>query len=124
MHALLSLMYKHSRKFDLDTMRDSDDHTRSGDGDDTPAATLFKEKVMIAGRAYPVSVDESERAIISQIEREINENIRDFQSKYANLSVQDCLAMMIISDRIEHVKEVDPLSTKIDTINNLILGQV
>lgn len=64
----------------------------------------LKLKVNIAGRQYPMSVNEDEEEIIRNAGKQINDMIREFELKYDIRDKQDALAMcalQIFSKSIE-----------------------
>ncbi len=50
-------------------------------------------KVVVAGRSYPLSVNESEQAKVLQAAEDINRSIKMLQDNYAVKDMQDLLAM-------------------------------
>jgi len=50
-------------------------------------------KVIVAGRTYPLTVNENEEAIIMKAAEEINKSIKALQDSYAVKDMQDLLAM-------------------------------
>lgn len=50
-------------------------------------------KVVVAGRTYPLTVEESEQAAIIGASEDINRRIKVLQENYAVKDVQDLLAM-------------------------------
>ncbi len=74
----------------------------------------------IAGKAYPVVVNEEEAKYIREIERRISEDILSFQTKYAGISTNDCLAMLLISKNVEFYQyqiEKEELNNQLDDLN-------
>ncbi len=57
--------------------------------------------ITIGGKTYPMVVNPEEEALVRQVEREIQEKILEFQNAYSGLSVQDCLAMSLITTKVE-----------------------
>ena len=53
-------------------------------------------KVKIAGRYYPLSIQQEEEATLRQAEARIQANIDAFQEKYGVKDVQDLLAMTLL----------------------------
>jgi cell division protein ZapA len=50
-------------------------------------------KVVVAGRSYPLSVNESEQAKVLKAAEDINRSIKMLQDNYAVKDMQDLLAM-------------------------------
>ncbi|MFA5575008.1 MAG: cell division protein ZapA [Brumimicrobium sp.] len=50
-------------------------------------------KIVIAGRKYPLTINESEEDIVLQAVTDINDNIKRLQESYAVKDMQDLLAM-------------------------------
>lgn len=50
-------------------------------------------KVMVAGRSYPLTVNEGEEARVTKAAEEINKSIKMLQENYAVKDMQDLLAM-------------------------------
>jgi cell division protein ZapA len=50
-------------------------------------------KVVVAGRNYPLTVDESEKAAVEKAAEDINRRIQILRDNYAVKDVQDLLAM-------------------------------
>ncbi len=50
-------------------------------------------KVVVAGRNYPLTVDESEKASVEKAAEDINRRIQVLRDNYAVKDVQDLLAM-------------------------------
>lgn len=74
----------------------------------------------VAGKAYPVVVNEEEAKYIREIERRINEDILSFQTKYAGITTNDCLAMLLISKNVEfyqHQIEKESINNQLDELN-------
>lgn len=57
--------------------------------------------VHIAGRQYPLKVNEADAQIIRQIADEVNEKINYFQRTYANRDKQDCLSMALLTYAVD-----------------------
>lgn len=57
--------------------------------------------ITIGGKTYPMVVHPEEEALVRQVEREIQDKIQEFQNAYSGLSVQDCLAMSLITTKVE-----------------------
>lgn len=50
-------------------------------------------KIVIAGRSYPLTINESEEEVVLKAVEDINSNIQRLQSSYAVKDMQDLLAM-------------------------------
>lgn len=50
-------------------------------------------KVMVAGRSYPLTVNEGEEARVTKAAEDINKSIKILQDNYAVKDMQDLLAM-------------------------------
>lgn len=57
--------------------------------------------VIIAGRPYPLKVDEESEDSIRQIAKDINDKINDFQLNYNKKDKQDCLAMALLTYAVD-----------------------
>jgi cell division protein ZapA (FtsZ GTPase activity inhibitor) len=53
-------------------------------------------KVKIAGRYYPLNIQQEEEATLKQAEAKIQSNIDAFQEKYGVKDMQDLLAMTLL----------------------------
>ena len=84
--------------------------------------------VVIAGRPYPLKVQERDEPSIRKIVNEINEKVNDFQLTYTNKDKQDCLAMAALSYAVDNFKtrlsnvalEDDVLVQKLESIDILL----
>ncbi|MDX1476225.1 MAG: cell division protein ZapA [Saprospiraceae bacterium] len=61
-------------------------------------------EVTIAGRPFPLKVEENEETLVMQVVDEINQKVRDFQKTYRNKDRQDCLSMALLTYAIEYNK--------------------
>lgn len=83
-------------------------------------------QVMIAGRTYPIKVEEKDIPSIRRVVEEINNKVKDFQLTYINKDRQDCLAMTLLTYAVElqDVKVADTskdqINAKIDHLDKLI----
>ncbi|MBW7867794.1 MAG: cell division protein ZapA [Brumimicrobium sp.] len=50
-------------------------------------------KIVIAGRSYPLTVNEEEEVLVQKAVNDINSNIQKLQENYAVKDMQDLLAM-------------------------------
>ncbi len=64
-------------------------------------AKLRKISVTIAGREYPVRVQESEVDMIVRIARDINKKLQDLQLQYNKNDLQDCMSMTLLTYAVE-----------------------
>ncbi len=84
--------------------------------------------VVIAGRPYPLKVQERDEPSIRKIVNEINEKVNDFQLTYTNKDKQDCLAMAALTYAVDNFKtrlsnvalEDDVLVQKLENIDTLL----
>lgn len=53
--------------------------------------------VMIAGRNYPLKINEQEEMRIKKVAQEINQKINEFQIKYSSKMKQDWMAMALLT---------------------------
>ena len=60
--------------------------------------------VVIAGRPYPLKVQERDEPSIRKIVDDINGKTNDFQLTYSNKDKQDCLAMAALTYAVENFK--------------------
>lgn len=58
-------------------------------------------EVHIAGRQYPLKVNEADAEIIREIADSVNEKISYFQRTYANRDKQDCLSMALLTFAVD-----------------------
>lgn len=57
--------------------------------------------ITIGGKTYPMVIKQTEEALIRKVEKEIQQSILEFQKAYAGLTIQDCLAMALITKGTE-----------------------
>ena len=57
--------------------------------------------VLIAGRPYPLRVEEDNEDSIRQIAKEVNDKISDFQLNYNKKDKQDCLSMALLTYAVD-----------------------
>jgi cell division protein ZapA (FtsZ GTPase activity inhibitor) len=57
--------------------------------------------VLIAGRPYPLRVEEADEASMRQIVKEVNDKINDFQLNYNKKDKQDCLSMALLTYAVD-----------------------
>lgn len=84
--------------------------------------------VVIAGRPYPLKVQDRDEPSIRKIVNEINEKVNDFQLTYTNKDKQDCLAMAALTYAVDNYKtrlsnvalEDDVLVQRLENIDILL----
>jgi len=87
--------------------------------------------VLIAGRPYPLRVEEADEASIRQIVKEVNDKISNFQLNYNKKDKQDCLSMALLTYAVDLHKwrtgkqqlenqESIPDNTKMNAVTNKI----
>jgi len=59
--------------------------------------SLISQIIQIAGEKYPVRLTNVESQLAGEIEKEINQKIKDFQLKFMVKSKQDVLAMLLLT---------------------------
>lgn len=74
-------------------------------------------KVKIAGRYYPLNIQQEEEATLRQAEAKIQSNIDAFQEKYGVKDMQDLLAMTLL--QMATKSQQAPISTDNSTITQL-----
>jgi cell division protein ZapA len=63
-------------------------------------------KVVVAGRNYPLTVEESEKAVVEKAAEDINRRIQILRDSYAVKDVQDLLAMTALQIAVKkHASE-------------------
>lgn len=83
-------------------------------------------KVLIAGRHYPVIIEDENEQLIEEVVNDLNSKLKEFQATYHNKDIQDCLAMLLLSNAVDSRKhksiqyEQGELSEKLDQINLLL----
>lgn len=84
--------------------------------------------VVIAGRPYPLKVQERDEPSIRKIVDEINGKVNDFQLTYTNKDKQDCLAMAALTYAVDNFKtrlsnvalEDDVLVEKLKNVDSIL----
>ncbi|MCB0570173.1 MAG: cell division protein ZapA [Phaeodactylibacter sp.] len=82
--------------------------------------------VLIAGRPYPLKINESDEPAIRRIVKEVNEKVNRFQLAYTNKDKQDCLSMALLTYAVDlhKAKQLpgnDPaLSTRLSGLEALL----
>lgn len=60
--------------------------------------SMHNVPIVLAGRSYPVLVDENELDRVTTINERLNQELADLQGRYSNqLNTQDLLAMLLIT---------------------------
>ena len=95
-------------------------------------------KVLIAGRPYPLKVEQAEEEAIRQIVKEVNDKVTDFQMAYNKKDKQDCLSMALLTYAVDLHKwrtgilqldsatlnsqdsQADAVSSKLEQIDQLL----
>ncbi|MFT4665227.1 MAG: cell division protein ZapA (FtsZ GTPase activity inhibitor) [Polaribacter sp.] len=57
--------------------------------------------VLIAGRPYPLRVEEADETSVRQIVKEVNEKTSNFQLNYNKKDKQDCLSMALLTYAVD-----------------------
>ena len=61
-------------------------------------------QVYIAGRSYPLKVNEEDAAAIMKIAEDVNDKIQYFQRTHSNRDKQDCLSMALLTYAVDLYK--------------------
>lgn len=56
--------------------------------------------ITIGGKSYPMIIQSEEEALVRKAEKEIQHSILEFQKAYTGLTLQDCMAMAIITQGV------------------------
>ena len=86
---------------------------------------LESVSVNIAGRSYPLKVEEHEIEIIEEVVKGINSKVREFQRVYSGKDVQDCLAMALLTyvvdiEKLNTQAPDEELTEKVKALNTLV----
>ena len=65
-------------------------------------------KVTIAGRAFPVKVDDHEEKLVKDLEQELNTKILEFQNNYPGRDKLDCVIMTLLTYTFDDKKSDKP----------------
>ena len=57
--------------------------------------------VLIAGRPYPLKIDEADEPKIRKIVKEVNDKINRFQLTYTSKDKQDCITMALLTYAVD-----------------------
>jgi cell division protein ZapA len=68
-------------------------------------------KVVVAGRNYPLTVEESEKAAVEKAAEDINRRIQVLRDNYAVKDVQDLLAMTVLQVAVKKLNSETPSQT-------------
>ncbi len=71
-------------------------------------------KVVIAGRNYPLTIDESEKASVERAAEDINKRIQFLKDNYAVKDVQDLLAMTALQVAVKKPSADTSPKAKVD----------
>lgn len=72
-------------------------------------------KVVVAGRTYPLTVEESEKDGVERAAEDINKRIQFLKDNYAVKDVQDLLAMTALQVAVKKSDNAEiPQSSKVD----------
>jgi len=88
--------------------------------------------VVIAGRPYPLRIDARDEAGLRALVNEINERFNDFQVKYAERDLQDCLVMTLLTyaDELRSARKMadtsleGELAGRLQALNSLVDGML
>lgn len=56
--------------------------------------------ITIGGKTYPMIIKSEEEALVRKVEKEIQQSILDFQKAYTGLTLQDCMAMAMMTQGV------------------------
>lgn len=82
--------------------------------------------VEIAGRVYPVLVNEEEEKNVRALAKQLNREIDEMYSRYVNkLNKQDVMSMLLLTyakkvQDLEQLAVLDDLSEKVDSLYHLL----
>ena len=82
--------------------------------------------VEIAGRVYPVLVNEEEEKNVRALAKQLNREIDEMYSRYVNkLNKQDVMSMLLLTyakkvKDLEQLAVLDDLSEKVDSLYHLL----
>jgi cell division protein ZapA (FtsZ GTPase activity inhibitor) len=62
--------------------------------------------ITIAGRTFPVKLDNDEKDFVHDIEQDINAKIMDFQKTYPNRDKLDCVIMTLLTYTFDLKKQL------------------
>ena len=67
-----------------------------------PSKDIKQLSVFVAGRSYPLKVQEGEEEVITLIADKVNKRIREYQETYTNREKQDWVSMALLSYALEN----------------------
>jgi len=78
--------------------------------------------VNIAGKSYPVKVSRDEKLLVENLEKEVNEKIRDYQMTYSDIDQKDCLSMTLLNYAFLAKKNssVKAISTTLSSLEEML----
>ena len=82
-----------------------------------------KIELNIDGKTFPLEVTQSEKILMSGLDKTLNAKIKEFQSQYSNLSKEDTFSMVMISVAFEcekAKKQLDSLEKSMVHIENAL----
>jgi cell division protein ZapA (FtsZ GTPase activity inhibitor) len=71
-------------------------------------------KVVVAGRNYPLTIDESEKEAVERAAEDINKRIQFLRDNYAVKDVQDLLAMTALQVAVKKATPEASSNAKVD----------
>lgn len=88
-------------------------------------AETSRIKVMIAGRAYPLIVTKEEELRVRALEEQIKQKMQEFQQQFKTSDIQDCLAMILVSQSLEstataNTSNFEQIAQKIANIQSIL----
>jgi len=77
--------------------------------------------VSVAGRQYPVKVTGHEESLVRDVVTALNNELKEFQLRYAGKDRQDCLAMIMLTRAVEleKLKKSDAVADAVSAIDRL-----
>jgi cell division protein ZapA (FtsZ GTPase activity inhibitor) len=79
--------------------------------------------IVVAGKAFPVTIDEEEAQYIREVEKDINDQILSFQKQFSGINSNDCIAMLLINKSVELYKnkiDLDVISKELSELSKTI----
>lgn len=83
---------------------------------------LVKMEINIAGKSYPVRVNPDERLLVKNLEKEVNDKIRQYQLAYADISIKDCISMALLSYAFQAKKNssLKAIGSKLSSLDSML----
>ena len=83
---------------------------------------LIKMEINIAGKGFPVKVSPDERLLVKNLEKEVNDKIREFQLTYSDISLKECISMALLSYAFQAKKNssLKVLGSKLNSLEELL----